>query len=99
MAQSTAAFFAPGDVDYLKSNIDTLLLLNVGSQQGGLLVDGQIMAGERDEQDPDIDLIYQKVNALIAAGLAKDVRDYITDRFTTIPIICICFAAFPVPAC
>ncbi|HCM9242758.1 TPA: methyltransferase domain-containing protein [Enterobacter bugandensis] len=78
-------FLRLGDVDYLKSNIDTLLLLNVGSQQGGLLVDGQIMAGERDEQDPDIDLIYQKVNALIAAGLAKDARDYITGQIDNDP--------------
>ncbi len=70
-------FLRLGDVDNLKRSIETLLLLNVGPQQGGLLADGQEMAGEKDEQDPAIDLIYQKVNALIAAGLAKDARDFI----------------------
>lgn len=85
MAQSTAALFTPGDVDYLKRSIDTLLLLNVGSQQGGLLADGQIMAGEKDEQDPAIDLIYKNVNALIAAGLAKDARDYIRGQIENDP--------------
>lgn len=78
-------YLRPGDVDYLKRSIDTLLLLNVGSQQGGLLADGQIMAGEKDEQDPAIDLIYKNVNALIAAGLAKDARDYIRGQIENDP--------------
>ena len=43
------------------------------------------MAGEKDEQDPAIDLIYKNVNALIAAGLAKDARDYIRGQIENDP--------------
>ncbi len=70
--RGTAALFAPGDVDYLATQHRYAVAANVGSQQGGLLADGQILwQGEKDEQDPAIDLIYKNVNALIAAGWLK----------------------------
>lgn len=66
-------FLRAGMLDVLKSQITFLLLLSVSDKQGGLIGDdisGTVIA------DPDVNAIYDRVNAFINKGNFKDAREY-----------------------